>query len=96
LAMLLDRPELGPDRVDLVVQREVASKHSRRPPSSLRTAAWSPWWEFRSGPTISRTSFRPRPNVDAAVLTVVRRDDPVLPAWLAPQLRELLRPAWSG
>ncbi len=96
LAMLLDRPERGPDRVDLVVQREVATKHSRRPPSSLRTSAWSPWWEFRSGPTISRNSFRPRPKVDAAVLTVVRRDDPVLPTWLAPQLRELLRPAWSG
>lgn len=96
LAALLDAPERGPDRVDLIVQRQVAEKHTRRPPSSLRTAAWAPWWEFRLGPTIERSAFRPRPRVDAAVLTIVRREPAVLPTWLAPRMRELLRTAWSG
>lgn len=95
LARLLDTPDRGPDRIDLIVQREVAVKHSRQPPASLRTAAWAPWWEFHVGRTIDRGAFRPRPRVDAAVLTIVRRDPPVLPTWLAPQLRELLRPAWT-
>jgi 23S rRNA (adenine-N6)-dimethyltransferase len=95
LARLLDAPVRGPDRIDLIVQREIAVKHSRQPPASLRTAAWAPWWEFHLGPTIDRGAFRPRPRVDAAVLTIVRRDSPVLPTWLAPQLRELLRPAWT-
>ena len=95
LARLLDVPERGPVRVDLIVQREVAVKHTRRPPASLRTAAWAPWWEFHAGPTIGREAFRPRPRVDAAVLTIVRRDPPVLPARLAPRLRELLRPGWT-
>ena len=44
LAMLLDQPDRGPDRVDVIVQREVAVKHSQQPPTSLRTAAWAPWW----------------------------------------------------
>jgi len=95
LAKLLDAPDHGPDRIDLIVQREVAVKHSRHPPASLRTAAWAPWWEFHLGTTIDRAAFRPRPRVDAAVLTIVRRDCAVLPTWLAPRLRELLRPAWT-
>ena len=96
LTRLLDAPDEGPDRIDLIVQREVAVKHSRLPPASLRTAAWSPWWEFHLGQVIDRRAFRPRPRVDAAVLTIVRRQSPVLPTWLAPQLRELLRPAWTN
>jgi 23S rRNA (adenine-N6)-dimethyltransferase len=95
LALLLDRPERGPLRADLVVQREVARKHAASPPTSLRTASWTPWWEFTSGMTIDRGSFRPVPGVDAAVLTVTRRDPPVLPAALAPRFRETLRAAWS-
>jgi 23S rRNA (adenine-N6)-dimethyltransferase len=96
LARLLDAPDRGPDRIDLIVQRQVAVKHSRLPPASLRTAAWAPWWEFRLGSTIERGAFRPRPRVDAAVLSIVRRDPAVLPTWLAPRLRELLRPAWAN
>ncbi|MEP1124534.1 MAG: rRNA adenine N(6)-methyltransferase family protein [Ilumatobacter sp.] len=95
LAKLLDRPDRGPRRADLILQREVALKLARQPPASLRAAAWAPWWEFRLGPKIGREAFRPRPRVDAAVLTVERRDVPILPTWLGPQLRELLRPAWT-
>lgn len=95
LATFLDNPDRGPDRLDLIVQREVAVKHSRQPPVSLRTAAWAPWWEFRLGPTIERTAFRPRPRVDAAVLTITRREPAILPSRLSPRLRELLRPAWT-
>lgn len=96
LTKFLDDPDRGPDRMDLVVQREVAVKHSRQPPVSLRTAAWAPWWEFRLGFTIDRAAFRPRPSVDAAVLTIVRREPAVLPARLAPHFRDLLRPAWPS
>ncbi|WP_051063031.1 ribosomal RNA small subunit methyltransferase A [Ilumatobacter nonamiensis] len=96
LAKLLDRPERGPERADLILQKEVAIKLARQPPASLRTAAWAPWWEFRLGRTIGRNAFRPRPSVDAAVVTVVRRDPSVFPTWLGPRLRELLRPAWTN
>jgi 23S rRNA (adenine-N6)-dimethyltransferase len=95
LALLLDRPERGPLRADLVVQREVARKHTSSPPASLRTAAWSPWWEFAMGPSIDRRSFRPVPDVDAAVLRIRRRDPAVLPVSLAPAFRETLREVWS-
>jgi 23S rRNA (adenine-N6)-dimethyltransferase len=95
LALLLDRPDRGPLRADLIVQRDVARKHASSPPTSLRTASWAPWWEFTMGPSIDRRSFRPVPRVDAAVLVVRRRDRPVLPVALAPHFRETLRPVWS-
>lgn len=95
LVKLLDQPDRGPARADLIVQKEVARKLARQPPASLRAAAWAPWWEFSDGQVIDRSTFRPRPAVDAAVLTVIRREPPALPTWLGPQLRELLRPAWA-
>lgn len=94
LAMLLDHPQRGPERADVIVQREVAVKHSTSPPVSLRTAAWVPWWTFERGLRIDREAFRPRPSVDAQVLTVRRRPEPVLPVELAPGFGELLRPGW--
>lgn len=94
-AHLFDHPARGPRRADLLVQREVARKRTKSPPTTLRSAAWSPWWTFRMGPTVGRGAFRPVPRVDAAVVVAEKRDPPVLPHWLAPELRELLRPGWD-
>lgn len=94
LARLLDRPSRGPVRADLVVQLEVARKRAQQPPGSLRSAAWAPWWQFALGERIDRTAFRPIPRVDAAVLTIRRREQPVLPEWLARDFADALRPAW--
>ena len=94
LSMLLDEPAAGPTRVDVVLERAVARKHAVTPPRALRTAAWSPWWTFEMGLEVPRSSFRPRPGVDAAVLTIRRRSTPLLPERLAPDLLEALRPLW--
>lgn len=95
LRRLLDDPIRGPDRADLVVQLEVARKRTRQPPSTLRSAAWAPWWSFELGMHIDRGAFRPVPGVDAALLTIRRREPPVLPTWLAPGFIDALRPVWS-
>lgn len=95
LGLLLDDPARGPERADLILQQEVAHKHATSPPTALRTAAWAPWWRFELGLRVGRDAFRPRPSVDARVLTAIRRDDPVLPPWLAPGFVDVLRPAWG-
>lgn len=95
LRRLLDDPARGPHRADLVLQLAVARKRSHQPPSTLHSAAWAPWWTFELGPRIDRSAFRPAPDVDAAVLTVRRRDPELLPTWLAPGFAEVLRPGWS-
>lgn len=96
LEILLDDPAGGPYRADLVVQREVARKHATMPPRALRTAAWVPWWEFELGIPIDRDAFRPRPDVDAQVLSIRQRRTPILPIRLAPSMLDLLRPHWTG
>lgn len=95
LAHLLDEPDRGPWRADLLLQLEVARKRASSPPSTLRSSAWAPWWAFRLGPRVNRTAFRPVPKVDTAVLIVERRDLEILPTWLGPAMRELLRPGWD-
>ena len=96
LERVLGDPAAGPWRVDVLVQAEVARKRAASPPSSLRSAAWAPWWEVEQGPVVPRQAFRPVPSVDGAWLTYRRRADPVLPERLAPGFIEVLRPAWEG
>lgn len=95
LQRLLDDPDRGPERVDVILQREVAHKHAAEVPRSLRTAAWAPWWEFSVGMEIDRHAFRPIPSVDAAALRIDRRDPPILPTRLARGFVEVLRPTWD-
>jgi 23S rRNA (adenine-N6)-dimethyltransferase len=93
---LLDVTARPPTRADLIVQREVADKHATSPPVALRTAAWLPWWHFERGMTIPAGAFRPRPSVDAAVLSVSRRHPALLPERLARGYADALRPAWDA
>lgn len=95
LARLLDDPGRGPTRADLLLQWEVARKHAAQPATTLRAAAWAPWWRFHLGERIPRAAFRPVPAVDAAWLTVERRQPAILPDHLAGGFAELLRPAWQ-
>jgi 23S rRNA (adenine-N6)-dimethyltransferase len=94
LRRLLDDPVRGPERADLVLQADVARKRARTPPTTLLGASWAPWWQLELGRRIPRRAFRPVPRVDAAVLTITRRDPPILPAWLTPGFADVLRPAW--
>ncbi|CAN5387324.1 23S rRNA (adenine(2058)-N(6))-methyltransferase Erm(37) [soil metagenome] len=95
LSRLLDDPEQGPWRADLLLQRAVAVKRAAEPPTSLRSAAWAPWWRFELGERVGRQAFRPVPGIDTAWLGIDKRDPPVLPTWLALGLAAALRPVWA-
>lgn len=95
LRKLLDDPACGPERADLLVQREVAVKRTEQPPTTLQSAAWAPWWTFELGPIVPRHAFRPVPRVDAAWLVIRKRSPAVLPPWLAPEFADILRAAWE-
>jgi 23S rRNA (adenine-N6)-dimethyltransferase len=94
LARLLDDPRAALTRADLLLQWEVARKHAATPPTSLRSAAWAPWWRFDLGEKVPRQAFRPVPASDSGWLAITRRDPPVLPHHLAAGFRELLQPHW--
>ncbi len=96
LSRLLDDPAGGLQRADLLLQAEVARKRATQPPTSLHSAAWAPWWSFELGERVDRRAFRPVPRVDAAWLTIRRRDPAILPQWLAPTFVDVIRPAWDA
>lgn len=94
LHRLLDDPSLPLIRADLVVQWEVARKRTATPPSNLISTVWAPWWEFRLGRRVPATDFRPVPKVDAAVLSIVRRDPPLLVPAMAVAYAGFVRAHW--
>jgi 23S rRNA (adenine-N6)-dimethyltransferase len=82
LRRLLDDPDGGLVRADLVVQWQVARHRVRVSdggPADLLGATWGPWWTFTRGRRLPAASFRPRPGVDAGVLVIARRDRPLVP-----------------
>ena len=91
LRRLLDRPQGRLRRADLIVQHEVARKRSSAWPVDLLSAGWLPWWEFHLVRRLPRGAFDPPPVVDAAVLSIVRRHPPLLPAERRSEYVRLLR-----
>lgn len=83
-------------RADLVVQWDVARKRAARPPTTLLSTTWAPWWEFHLGQRIPANAFRPVPSVDAGVLTVTRRTPALLPPELAPGYGAFVREHWGS
>lgn len=96
LRRLLDQPGVGPERSDLIVQWEVARKRAARPPNTLLSASWAPWWDVELVCTIPRTAFRPIPAVDAGWIAITKRRAPLLPASQATAFAGFLRSTWSG
>ena len=87
-------------RADVIVQAEVARKRAAgrgaRGGGTLLNACWEPWFEFGTGVRIPATAFRPRPRVDAAVLIVRRRDQPLLGAASEREYIEFVSGVFTG
>jgi len=94
LHRLLDDPTRAPERLDLVLQWEVARKYAAQPPTTLLATAWAPWWQMTLVQRIPRTAFRPVPRIDAGWLRISRRTPDVLAAHLAPAWEAFLRSRW--
>jgi 23S rRNA (adenine-N6)-dimethyltransferase len=70
----------GPGWTDavLMVQWEVARRRAAIGGATMMTAQWWPWFEFGLVRKVSADSFRPRPSVDAGLLTISRRALPLI------------------
>lgn len=62
----------------LVVQWEVARRRAGVGGSTLMTAQWGPWFVFELGRRVPARCFTPAPGVDGGVLTLRRRQQPLL------------------
>jgi 23S rRNA (adenine-N6)-dimethyltransferase len=87
LHRLLDDPTQPPDLVHLLVQKELAEKHVRASPTTLKTLTWSPWYRFEAAFELPAGAFDPSPGVGARLLVAARRKQPLV----TPERRELFR-----
>ena len=78
LAHLLRDPGIGLRRGDVIVQWELASKHTAVWPSTLRSIYWNAWFELSIVARLARSAFSPTPGADAAVLRIARRHEPLV------------------
>ncbi|GAA2020503.1 hypothetical protein GCM10009839_16530 [Catenulispora yoronensis] len=63
----------------LIVQWEVARRRAGVGGASLLTASWWPWYGFGVDRRIPAAAFRPMPSVDGGLLTMRRRERPLVP-----------------
>lgn len=87
---ILGDPALPLERADLVVELDVAWKRARVAPSTALGVYWGAWYEFAVTRRIDRSAFAPPPTVDAGVLRVTRRTEPLVAAADARAYRALV------
>lgn len=78
LHRLLDDPTSPPDSAYLVVQKQVALKHARPKPTTLKTLHWSPWYRFSTGLELPADAFHPKPQIAACLMVAAKRGPPLV------------------
>ena len=96
LHRLLDDPARPPDLVHLLVQKELARKHARASPTTLKTLGWSPWWRFETGLELPASAFDPKPEVGACLLVAAKRSPPLVAYEHRELFRALVAAAFNG
>lgn len=80
----------------LVTQWEVARKRAGVGGQTMMTAQSGPWFSFGLHGRIPRSGFTPAPSVDGGILTITRRDDPLLPARARRSYERFVAAVFSG
>lgn len=79
LRRLLD-PRVDLVTADVVVDWRLACKRAAVWPSTQLSAYWGAWFDLSVSRRLPRCVFAPPPSVDAGVLRIARRSDPLIPA----------------
>ena len=96
LHRLLDDPTAPLMGAYLVVQREVALKHARPAPTTMKTLNWSPWYELSAGLQLPADAFYPKPKVDACLMVAAKRGPPLVRPCHRDHFLALVRRAFEG
>jgi 23S rRNA (adenine-N6)-dimethyltransferase len=78
LRRLLD-PRVPLASADVIVEWHAASKRSAVWPSTELSSYWGAWFGLSTVRRLPRSAFAPPPSVDAGVLRIVRRAQPLVP-----------------
>lgn len=90
VAKLLRAP-YPPRAAYLILQTEAAERFAGVPHETQHSVLTKPWFAFSIEREFQRTEFVPVPRVDAALLAIRRRDDPLVAHADAARYREFVR-----
>ena len=76
LSHLLRDPTVALRRADVIVQWELARKHTAVWPATARAVYWAAWFEVALAGRLASGAFSPPPSVTAGLLRVERRASP--------------------
>ena len=96
LHRLLDDPTAPLQSAHLLVQKQVALKHARSTPTTLKTLSWSPWYGFSAGLELPANTFHPKPEVDACLMVAAKRGPPLVAPGQRHIFRAFVRRAFDG
>lgn len=94
LRRILDEP--GWHSALLIVQWEVARRRAGVGGATLLTASWWPWYQFTLIRRIPARSFRPVPSVDGGLLSIARRDEPLILDRDLPSYQRFVKAVFTG
>lgn len=80
----------------LLTQWEVARKRAGVGGSTMMTAQWSPWFDFRLIGRVPARHFSPRPSVDGGILMIERDQSGLLPPTRRRDYQKFVRQAFTG
>ncbi len=80
----------------LLTQWEVARKRAGVGGSTMLTAQWAPWYDFRLIERVPAHAFAPKPSVDGGVLTIERSAPGLIPARRRSDYQQFVRAAFTG
>ena len=80
----------------VLVQWEVARRRAGVGGATMMTAQWAPWFEFTLHSRVPARAFTPRPGVDGGILTIHRREHPLLTPTERRQFHALVHRVYTG
>jgi 23S rRNA (adenine-N6)-dimethyltransferase len=95
LRSLLDDPRVPLRRACVIVQWELAAKRAATWPSTLLGVYWGAWWELEIARRLAPAVFAPLPPVNAAVLSIEPRREPLVARDDHRRYRSFLERVWG-
>lgn len=80
----------------LLLQWEVARRRAAVGGATMMTSQWAPWFDFALHGRVPARAFTPRPGIDGGILTIHRREQPLLPPAQRRQFHALVHRVYTG
>ena len=80
----------------LLTQWEVARKRAGVGGRTMMTAQTAPWFEFALENRVPAWCFTPKPSVDGGLLSITRRNSPLVPSTERPAYENFVRAVFTG